>query len=71
MSIVSHPPTCLRRYDDAEQELNRCLKIYELCLPPNSFHYHVTKASLGLLYKQRGDYQRALPLFQGIAELLG
>jgi hypothetical protein len=51
--------------------LNICLQIYKLCLPPNSFHYLVTKASLGLLYKQQGKYQQALLLFQNIAELLG
>jgi hypothetical protein len=51
--------------------LNICLQIYKLCLPPNSFHYLVTKASLGLLYKQQGNYQQALLLFQNIAELLG
>ncbi len=51
--------------------MNICLQIYKLCLPPNSFHYLVTKASLGLLYKQQGNYQQALLLFQNIAELLG
>ncbi len=51
--------------------MNICLQIYKLCLPPNSFHYLVTKASLGLLYKQQGKYQQALLLFQNIAELLG
>ncbi len=59
------------RYNEAEQELNVCLQIYKLCLPPNSFHYLVTKASLGLLYKQQGDYKQALSLFQNIAKSLG
>jgi tetratricopeptide (TPR) repeat protein len=59
------------RFNEAEQELNKCLLIYKLCLPPNSFHYLVTKASLGLLYKQQGNYQQALVLFQNIAESLG
>lgn len=59
------------RFNEAEQELNQCLLIYKLCLPPNSFHYLVTKASLGLLYKQQGNYQQALVLFQNIAESLG
>ena len=31
----------------------------------------MTKASLGLLYKQQRNYERALPLFQNIAESLG
>ena len=48
-----------------------CLQIYKLCLPPNSFHYLVTKASLGLLYKQQGNYQEALIIFKNIAESLG
>jgi tetratricopeptide (TPR) repeat protein len=59
------------RYDEAEQELKICLQIYKLCLPPNSFHYLVTKASLGLLYKQQGDYKQALALFQSIADVIG
>ncbi len=59
------------RYNEAEQELNICLQIYKLCLPPNSFHYLVTKASLGLLYKQQGDYKQALELFQNIAKSIG
>ena len=59
------------RYDEAEQQLNICLQIYKLCLPPNSFHYLVTRASLGLIYKQQGHYAKALPLFQSISGLLG
>jgi hypothetical protein len=59
------------RYNEAEQELNICLQIYKLSLPPNSFHYLVTKASLGLIYKQQGNYAQALPLFQSISGLLG
>jgi len=59
------------RYKEAEQQLNICLQIYKLCLPPNSFHYLVTKASLGLIYKQQGNYKQALPLFQSISGLLG
>ena len=59
------------RYHEAEQQLNICLQIYKLCLPPNSFHYLVSKASLGLIYKQQGHYKQALPLFQSIAESLG
>jgi hypothetical protein len=51
--------------------LNICLQIYKLCLPPNGFHYLVTKASLGLIYKQQNNYAQALPLFQSISELLG
>jgi hypothetical protein len=59
------------RYYEAEQELNTCLQIYKLCLPPNSFHFLVTKASLGLIYKQQNNYAQALPLFKSISELLG
>jgi tetratricopeptide (TPR) repeat protein len=59
------------RYNEAEQELNICLQIYKLCLPPNSFHYLVTKASLGLLYKQQGDYRQALGLFENIFKSIG
>ncbi len=59
------------RYNEAEQQLNICLQIYKLCLPPNSFHYLITKASLGLIYKQQGNYTQALPLFQSISSLLG
>lgn len=62
---------CTFRFVEAEEELNISLQIYKLCLPWNSFHYLVTKASLGLLYKQQGDYQRALSLFQNIAQALG
>ncbi|CAF5099359.1 unnamed protein product, partial [Rotaria magnacalcarata] len=35
-----------KMYNEAEEELQTCLQIYKLCLPPNSFHYLVTKASL-------------------------
>ncbi|CAF2407502.1 unnamed protein product [Rotaria sp. Silwood2] len=59
-----------KMYNEAEQELNICLQIYRLCLPPNSFHYLVTNASLGLLYKQQENYEKALILFQNIAESL-
>ncbi|CAF0848066.1 unnamed protein product [Rotaria sordida] len=59
-----------KMYNEAEQELNKCLQIYKLCLPPNSFHYLVTNASLGLLYKQQQNYEQALILFQNIAESL-
>ena len=55
---------------EAEQQLNICLQIYKLCLPPNSFHYLVTNASLGLIYKQQGHYKQALPLFQNISRTL-
>ncbi|CAF4823037.1 unnamed protein product, partial [Rotaria magnacalcarata] len=58
-------------YNEAEEELQTCLQIYKLCLPPNSFHYLVTKASLGLIYKQKGDYEQALMLFQDVSESLG
>ncbi|CAF1012557.1 unnamed protein product [Rotaria sp. Silwood1] len=60
-----------KMYNEAERELNICLQIYKLCLPPNSFHYLVTNASLGLLYKQQQNYEQALILFQNIAESLG
>ena len=50
--------------------MNICLQIYKLCLPPNSFHFLVTKASLGLIYKQQNNYAQALPLFQSISESL-
>ncbi|CAF3173956.1 unnamed protein product [Rotaria socialis] len=59
-----------KMYNEAEEELQTCLQIYKLCLPPNSFHYLVTKASLGLIYKQKGDYEQALMLFQDISESL-
>lgn len=59
------------RYNEAEQELQICMQIYKLCLPPNSFHYLVAKASLGLLYKQQQNYEQAVALFQNIAESLG
>jgi tetratricopeptide (TPR) repeat protein len=59
------------RYNEAEEQLNICLQIYKLCLPPNSFHYLVTKASLGLVYKQQGNYAQALTLFQNISRSLG
>ena len=59
------------RYNEAEQQLNSCLQIYKLCLPPNSFHFLVTKASLGLIYKQQNNFAQALPLFQSISGLLG
>ena len=59
------------RFYQAEEELNVCLQVYKLCLPPNCFHYLVTKASLGLIYKQQGDHQRALVLFRTIADSLG
>jgi tetratricopeptide (TPR) repeat protein len=59
------------RYNEAEEQLNICLQIYKLCLPPNSFHYLVTKASLGLVYKQKGNYAQALTLFQNISRSLG
>lgn len=58
------------RYHEAEQQLNVALQIYKLCLPPNSFHYLVTKASLGLIYKQQNNYAQALPLFKSIADSL-
>jgi len=60
-----------QRFHAAENELEICLQIYKLCLPPNSFHYLVTKASLGLLYRQQRDYQKAIVIFQNIAQLLG
>lgn len=50
--------------------MNVCLQIYKLCLPPNSFHFLVTKASLGLIYKQQNNYTQALPLFKSIADTL-
>ncbi|CAF1336855.1 unnamed protein product [Rotaria sp. Silwood1] len=59
-----------KMYNEAEQQLNICLQIYKLCLPPNSFHFLVTKASLGLIYKQQGNYAQALTLFQSISSLL-
>ncbi|CAF2266002.1 unnamed protein product [Rotaria magnacalcarata] len=59
-----------KMYNEAEQQLNTCLQIYKLCLPPNSFHYLVTKASLGLIYKQQGNYIQALAIFQSISSLL-
>jgi hypothetical protein len=59
------------RYYEAEQQLNICLQIYKLCLPPNSFHFLVTKASLGLIYKQQNNYAQALPLFQSVSGSLG
>ncbi|CAF1322827.1 unnamed protein product [Adineta steineri] len=59
-----------KMYQEAEEQLNICLQIYKLCLPPNSFHYLVTNASLGLIYKQQGDYKKALPLFQNISRSL-
>ncbi|UJR14068.1 hypothetical protein I4U23_001065 [Adineta vaga] len=59
-----------KMYHEAEEQLKICLQIYKLCLPPKSFHFLVTEASLGLIYKQQNNYKQALPLFQNISRAL-